>query len=111
LFILFSKGCSTSSHLTTIIPIMSTRSESPETSKPISSQTKHHGSGRCWTKEETALLEKHREEYKEAGDTARGNIVSEVLQEMLDIVHNGKLFKKEERTALKKVRAYSLDIH
>jgi len=56
-------------------------------------------------------LEKHREEYKEAGDTARGNIVSEVLQEMLDIVHNGKLFKKEERTALKKVRAYSLDIH
>jgi hypothetical protein len=82
---------------------MSTRSDSPETSEPIPSQSKHHGSGRCWTKEETTLLEKHREEYRDASDTARGNIMSEVLQQMLDIVHNGNKFNKEERTAIKKV--------
>jgi len=81
---------------------MSTRFESPDTSGPIPSQSKHHGSGRCWTKEEIDLLEKHREGYREANDTARGNILSEVLQEMLDIVHNGKMFKKEERTTIKK---------
>ena len=88
---------------------MSTRSESPETAEPIPSQSKHHGSGRCWAKEETALLEKHREEYREASETARGNIVSQVLQEMLDIVQNGRMFNKEDRTALKKVKCYSLD--
>jgi hypothetical protein len=89
---------------------MSTRSESPETPEPIPSQSKHHGSGRCWTKEETALLEKHREEYREAGDTARSNILLEVLQEMLDIVENGKLFKKEERIELKKVSTEYMSI-
>ena len=75
---------------------MSTCSESPETTEPIPSQSKHHGSGRCWAKEETALLEKHREEYREASETACGNIVSEVLQEMLDIVQNGRKFEKKE---------------
>lgn len=90
--------------------IMSMRSESPETPEPIPTESKHHGSGRCWTKEETALLEKHREEYREAGDTARSNIVSEVMQEMLDIVQNGKLFKKEERTVLKKVSAENIQV-
>jgi len=81
---------------------MSTRSQSPEPSEPIS-QSKHHGSGRHWTNEETGLLEKHREEYREASDSDRLNIVSEVLGEMLDILHNGRMFKKEERTAVKKV--------
>jgi len=85
---------------------MSTHSESPETSEPIPNQSKHHGSGRCWTKEETALLEKHREEYREASDTACSNIMSQVLQEMLDIIHNGKMFNKEERTAIKKVSTF-----
>jgi hypothetical protein len=84
---------------------MSTRSESPELLEPIPSQSKHHGSGRSWAKEETALLEKHCEEYREASETAHSNIVSDVLQELLDIIQNGRMFKKEERTALKKVSA------
>ena len=47
--------------------VASARSESP---KPSASQTKHHGSVRAWTKEETALLDNYREEYREANDTA-----------------------------------------
>ncbi|EDQ98390.1 uncharacterized protein LACBIDRAFT_335999 [Laccaria bicolor S238N-H82] len=81
---------------------MSTHSQSPEPSAPLSSQTKHHGSGRHWTDEESALLEKHREEYRDANDAARAEIFSRVLQDMLDILPNGKSFKKEERSAVKK---------
>ena len=47
--------------------VASARSESP---KPSASQTKHHGSVRAWTKEETALLDKYREDFREANDTA-----------------------------------------
>jgi len=85
---------------------MSTCSESPETSEPIPNQSKHHGLGRCWTKEETALLEKHCEEYRGASGTAHGNIMSQVLQEVLNIIHNGRVFNKEERTAIKKVSTF-----
>ncbi|EDQ99218.1 uncharacterized protein LACBIDRAFT_335227 [Laccaria bicolor S238N-H82] len=81
---------------------MSTHSQSPEPSAPLSSQTKHHGSGRHWTDEESALMEKHREEYRDANDAARAEIFSRVLQDMLDILPNGKSFKKEERSAVKK---------
>ncbi|EDQ98084.1 uncharacterized protein LACBIDRAFT_336286 [Laccaria bicolor S238N-H82] len=81
---------------------MSTHSQSPEPSAPLSSQTKHHGSGRHWTDEESAVLEKHREEYRDANDAARAEIFSRVLQDMLDILLNGKSFKKEERSAVKK---------
>ncbi|EDQ99325.1 uncharacterized protein LACBIDRAFT_335133 [Laccaria bicolor S238N-H82] len=81
---------------------MSTHSQSPEPSAPLSSQTKHHGSGRHWTDEESALLEKHRQEYRDANDAARAEIFSRVLQDMLDILPNGKSFKKEERSAVKK---------
>ena len=86
---------------------MSTHSQSPEPSAPLSSQTKHHGSGRHWTDEESALLEKHREEYRDANDAARAEIFSRVLQDMLDILPNGKSFKKEERSAVKKVSTFS----
>ncbi|EDR04227.1 uncharacterized protein LACBIDRAFT_330704 [Laccaria bicolor S238N-H82] len=81
---------------------MSTHSQSPEPSAPLSSQTKHHGSGRHWSDEESALLEKHQEEYRDTNDAAHTEIFSRVLQDMLDILPNGKLFKKEERSAVKK---------
>ncbi|EDR06010.1 uncharacterized protein LACBIDRAFT_329228 [Laccaria bicolor S238N-H82] len=84
---------------------MSMCSESP---KPSDSQTKHHGSGRCWTKEESELLEKHRDEYREAGDSACANLLSDVLQKMLDILPNGKMFNKEERTAVNKTSRLGL---
>jgi hypothetical protein len=84
---------------------MSTHSESPELSEPIPSQSKHHGSRRCWARQETALLEKYCEEYREVSETACSNIVSNILQELLNIVQNGRMFKKEERAALKKVSA------
>ena len=48
---------------------MSTHSESPEPYAALPAPSKHHGSGRHWTDEETAVLEKHWEEYREAGDT------------------------------------------
>jgi len=32
--------------------------------------------------------------------------MSQVLQEMLNIIHNGKMFNKEERTAIKKVSTF-----
>ena len=85
---------------------MSTHSGSPEPSAALPAPSKHHGSGRHWTDEETAVLEKHREEYREAGDVARANIVSGVLEEMLSVVHNGKSFNKEERSTLKKVSIF-----
>ena len=85
---------------------MSTRSESPEPSEAIASQSKHHGSGRHWTKEETGLLEKHHEEYREVSDSDCLNIVSEVLGEMLDILPNGRTLNKEERVAVKKVSTF-----
>ena len=83
--------------------IMSTRSESHELSAALPAQSKHHGSGRHWTDEETAVLEKHWEEYREASDVARANIVFGVFEEMLQILHNRKSFKKKERSAVKKV--------
>ena len=85
---------------------MSTHSESPEPSAALPAQSKHHGSGRHWTNEETAVLEKHWEEYREASDMAHANIVSGVLEEMLSIVQNGKSFNKEEISTLKKVSIF-----
>ena len=79
---------------------MSARSESP---KPSASQTKHHGSARAWTKEETALLDKYRKEYREANNTARATIASNVWEEMQNVLHTGRLLNKGDRTTVKKV--------
>ena len=79
---------------------MSAHSESP---KPSTSQTKHHGSARAWTKEETALLDKYCEEYREANETARATIASNVWEEMRNVLDTGKLLNKGDRTAVKKV--------
>ena len=79
---------------------MSARSESP---KPSASQTKHHGSARCLTKEETAVLDKYHEEYREANDTACATIVSNVWEEMRNMLHTENLLNKGDKTAVKKV--------
>ena len=79
---------------------MRARSESP---KPSASQIKHHGSARAWTKEETALLDKYHEEYREANETAHATIASKVWEEMRNVLDTGKLLNKGDRTAVKKV--------
>ena len=60
-------------------------------------------SARAWTKEETALLDKYREEYREANETARATIASNIWEEMQNVLDTRKLLNKGDRTTVKKV--------
>ena len=83
--------------------IMSSHSPSPDMSDVPEDKSTHHGSGRSWTEEQTSILQANQQEYRDASDAVRAQILGRVMQDMLAILPNGNSLNKEERAVVKGV--------